>query len=313
MKKILTLLLLLCASSFILSVNAVEIKIEGRGTCPLTGYDIDYVRSQQDAKMNEKAHNSNIEALQTQQIKEASRQAETRKKQDKRLSDAVRTQVVSKAQERAREAAINILIDRTLGANASKKPEVMEKMADVLSQSSTYIIDENYTGEVQDNNYVAKAFLTVDETEFRTLVSDMGIAINTQEVRAHSIMIILDEFFAKFNYSIYFVFILNIILYSIFLSNVFWFFAKSGYNFILTIIESFVFVKIFNIICATISPIFSFNYDIANILSGSTITSLLDVSYVVVIIYMLLLVIVSYIALFYRYKDKESLVMSCEK
>ena len=124
---------------------------------------------------------------------------------------------------------------------------------------------------------------------------------------------ILDEFFAKFNYSIYFVFILNIILYSIFLSNVFWFFAKSGYNFILTIIESFVFVKIFNIICATISPIFSFNYDIANILSGSTITSLLDVSYVVVIIYMLLLVIVSYIALFYRYKDKESLVMSCEK
>ena len=50
MKKILTLLLLLCASSFILSANAVEIKIEGRGTCPLTGYDIDYVRSQQDAQ-----------------------------------------------------------------------------------------------------------------------------------------------------------------------------------------------------------------------------------------------------------------------
>ena len=124
---------------------------------------------------------------------------------------------------------------------------------------------------------------------------------------------VLDEFFAKFNYSIYFVFILNIILYSIFLSNVFWFFAKSGYNFILTIIESFVFVKIFNIICTTISPIFSFNYDIANVLSTSTITSLPEVSYVVVIIYMLLLVIVSYIALFYRYKDKESLVMSCEK
>ena len=125
---------------------------------------------------------------------------------------------------------------------------------------------------------------------------------------------VLDEFFAKFNYSIYFVFILNIILYSIFLSNVFWFFAKSGYNFILTIIESFVFVKIFNIICTTISPIFSFfNYDIANVLSTSIISNTLAVSQLVSIVYMLLLVISSYIALFYRYKDKESLVMSCEK
>ena len=124
---------------------------------------------------------------------------------------------------------------------------------------------------------------------------------------------VLDEFFAKFNYSIYFVFILNIILYSIFLSNVFWFFAKSGYNFILTIIESFVFVKILIIICATISPIFSFNYDIFNVLSTSIISNTLAVSQLVSIVYMLLLVISSYIALFYRYKDKESLVMSCEK
>ena len=196
MKKSLVLLFMLVACCISLSANAVEIKIEGRGVCPLTGYDMSYVRGQQDAKMSKKAHNSNIEAIQTQQIKEATRQAETRKKQDKRMDNAVRVQVVSKAQERAKEAAINILIDRTLGANASKKPEIMEKMADVLSQSSTYIIDENYTGEVQDNNYVARVFLTVDETEFRTLVSDMGIAINTQEVRAHSIMIILDEFFA---------------------------------------------------------------------------------------------------------------------
>lgn len=197
MKKILMSLLALVLSSYLYAAYAVEIKIEGKGVCPLTGYDINYVRSQQDAKMSKKARNSNVEALQTQQIKEASRQAETRKKQDKRLSDAVRTQVVTKAQELAKEAAISILIDRTLGANASKKPEVIDKMPEVLSQSSAYIIDENYTGEVQDSDYIAKAFLTVDETEFRTLLSDMGIALNTQAVRAHSIMIVLDEFFAR--------------------------------------------------------------------------------------------------------------------
>ena len=197
MKKLLTALLLMASCNICNIANAVEIKIEGQGSASLTGYDIKTVRAQQDTKMSKKAQNSNIEALQTQQIKEASRQAETRKKQDQRLSNAVRTAVVTEAQENALKAGINILIDRTLGANASKKPEVQEKFNKILSQSSIYIIDQNFTGEIKDNNYVAKAYLTIDETEFRTLLSDMGIAINTQAVRAHSIMLVLDEFFAR--------------------------------------------------------------------------------------------------------------------
>ena len=196
MKKSFILLLL---SLFLVSLaaNAVEIKIEGKGYAPLTGYNIKYVRNQQNTKMNKKAEKSNFEVLQNQQIKEASRQAETRKKQDERLNNAVRRQVIVEAQDNALKNAINILIDRTLGAGASKKPEVAEKFEDILSQSGTYIVDQKYTGELDDNNYVAKVSLTVDETEFRTLISDMGIAINTQTVRAHSIMLVLDEFFAR--------------------------------------------------------------------------------------------------------------------
>lgn len=197
MKKILVLLAVFIVGFFDCSVSAVEIKIEGKGSAPLTGYDIKAVRSMQDSKMDKKSKNSDFEVLQTQQIKEASRQAETRKKQDERLSNAVRRQVVSEAQDNALKSGISILIDRTLGANASKKPEIQEKFDEILSQSSTYIVDQNFTGEVIDNNYVAKAFLTVDETEFRTLLSDMGVAINTQAVRAHSIMIVMDEFFAR--------------------------------------------------------------------------------------------------------------------
>ncbi len=197
MKKFLVFLAILLIGTSNCFVNAVEIKIEGKGYAQLTGYDIKEVRKQQDTKMNKKAKNSDLEVLQTQQIKEASRQAETRKKQDERLSNAVRRAVVTEAQENALKAGINILIDRTLGANASKKPEIQEKFDEIMSQSSTFILDQNYTGEIEDNNYVAKAYLTIDETEFRTLLSDLGVALNTQEVRSHSIMIVLDEFFAR--------------------------------------------------------------------------------------------------------------------
>lgn len=196
MKKILIILMLCISACFSNIANAVEINVEGKGYASLTGYDIKAVRNMQDSKMNEKARNSNFEVLQTQQIKEAARQAETRKKQDKRMSNAVRRAVVVEAQDNAKRNAITILVDRTLGANASKNPKVMEKFNDLLSQSSTYILNQNFGGEIEDNNYVATAYLTVDETAFRTLLSDLGIALNTQKTRQSSILLVLDEFFA---------------------------------------------------------------------------------------------------------------------
>ena len=197
MKKFLILLLLFIFSGLFISVNAVEIKIQGKGYALLTGYDIKDVRSKQDRKMKSKANNSDFEVLQTQQIKEAARQAETRKKQDKRMENAVRTAIVTEAQNNALKAALNILIDRTLGANASQNLIVVEKFDDILSQADTYIIDESYNGEIEDNYYVAHLYLTIDETEFRNLLSDLGVAINTQTTRTNSIMVILDEFFAR--------------------------------------------------------------------------------------------------------------------
>lgn len=197
MKKFLILLLLFIFSGLFISANAVEIKIQGKGYALLTGYDIKDVRSKQDRKMKSKANNSDFEVLQTQQIKEAARQAETRKKQDKRMENAVRTAIVTEAQNNALKAALNILIDRTLGANASQNLIVVEKFDDILSQADTYIIDESYNGEIEDNYYVAHLYLTIDETEFRNLLSDLGVAINTQTTRTNSIMVILDEFFAR--------------------------------------------------------------------------------------------------------------------
>lgn len=147
--------------------------------------------------MDKKSKLTNIEALQNQQINEAIRQAKIRKKQDEKLSAASRAAVVEEAQQNALQAGIKLLVDRTLGASASNKPEVQEKFEDIISQSSTYILDEDYQGEVIDSDYVARAYLTIDETAFRELLSDLGVAINTANIRSNTIMIILDEFFTR--------------------------------------------------------------------------------------------------------------------
>lgn len=194
MRKILAALLLLFLGT---CAFAVEIKIEGKGKASLVGYNIKEVRNKQDKHMDKKAKNSHIEALQNQQINEAIRQANQRKKQDEKLNSATRGAVVEEAQQNALESGIKILVDRTLGAGASEKAEVKEKFKDIVSQSSTYILDEDYSGEVIDSDYVAKAYLTIDETAFRELISDLGIAINTANIRSNTIMIILDEFFTR--------------------------------------------------------------------------------------------------------------------
>lgn len=196
MKKILNTLLLIIVLGLFYGANAVEIKIEGKGVIPLTGYNISEIRSVQDIKKSGN-NGGNIEFVQNKQINNAVKQAETRKKQDSKMSDAVRRQVVDKAQSQARANAINLLIDRTLGSNASKDPRVQEKFEDIVSQSSTYILNENYGGDMEDQNYVAKAYLVVDETAFRELLSDMGVALNTAKTRASGILIVMDEFFAQ--------------------------------------------------------------------------------------------------------------------
>lgn len=196
MKKFLSIFVSLnfIICSFCIPANAVETVVEGRGIAALTGYDIGSTRAQENEYMAGKAHNSKTEFMHTQQIKEASRQAEKRKKEDKRMSQTVRSAVVTVARERADLDAMNILIKRTLGVDALNNSEIKSKLSELCSQVNTFA-NKTYTGEVIDNNYVAKVKMTVDDAEFRELVSDLGIAINTAQVRSHSIMIVMDEFF----------------------------------------------------------------------------------------------------------------------
>ena len=197
MKKILVLLLCFITFGFISSVFAVETQVDGKGYASLTGYDVKGVRKSQDEKTEAKSKKAKSEIIQNAQFNSAIKQAEKRGKQDTKLDSVVRKQVVREAQDNAIKSALNTLLDRVLGAGASKKPEVQDKMEEIFEQIGVYLLDEQYDGEVKDNQYISYAHLTIDETEFRSLISDLGIAINTQNVRAHSILVIVDEFFAK--------------------------------------------------------------------------------------------------------------------
>jgi len=181
----------------ILQLYAVEIKVVGTGKVPVTSYDIAGVRESQNKKVSAKSQKDKhkSEKKSDKNIKKVIEQSNKRASQDEDLADNVRVAVIKKAQKKAVSNAMNILIDRVLGANASKNPKVIEKIDEINSQSDIFIIDQDFTGEIIDNDYVAKATLVVDETSFREIISDMGVAINTQKVRQKAILIVLDEFF----------------------------------------------------------------------------------------------------------------------
>lgn len=190
---LLSSILLLTASQLL----AVEIKVQGTGKSSITGFDMESARSIQDKKANKLSHKNQSEAKSDKQIKKAIKQADKRKAQDAALSGSVRMAVVKEAQQNAVGSALNILLDRILGAGASKDANVRNKLDDIASQEDVYVLDKQFTGDVQNTDYIAKVTLTVDETAFRELVSDMGIALNTQKIRQSAILVVMDEFFAE--------------------------------------------------------------------------------------------------------------------
>ena len=197
MKKFLSFLI---TSLLLLTANqifAVEIKVQGTGKASIINFDVSAARAQQDEKANKASNKNQSESKSNKQIKQAIKQADKRKKQDTELRGSIRTAVVKEAQKNALQNAINILLDRTLGAGANKDASVRNKLDEIYSQEDVYVLDKQFAGDVLDSDYIAKVSLTVDETAFRELISDMGIALNTQKVRQSAILVVMDEFFAE--------------------------------------------------------------------------------------------------------------------
>ncbi len=199
MKRIvlLTLFIGIIFNLLVMNVYASEKTVQGRGVASLTGYDIESTRLQEDDYMKKKSYNSKTELMHTQQIKEASRQAEKRKSQDKRLSGTIRTSVITLARNRADKNAIDSLVNDILGEDAIKNPKVATKMNEIYSQIDVLALNKTYKGEVIDNNYIATVIMVVDENALRKRISNLGIALHMRDVKAQNILIVLGEYFTS--------------------------------------------------------------------------------------------------------------------
>ncbi len=101
--------------------------------------------------------------------------------------------VRSAAMKQAKRSAVTSAVDKVLGPGASKDPRIAAKLDEIAAQiPDEAVIDSR--GSAVAGNYEATITLALDDKEFRTLLSDAGVAVNTAAVRAQSILVVMDEF-----------------------------------------------------------------------------------------------------------------------
>ncbi len=101
--------------------------------------------------------------------------------------------VRARALVEAKRKAVITAIDKVLGPNASKDPRVAAKVEAIADQVPDDRIVDQKGGRAGDA-YELAITMVLDDKEFRTLLSDAGVAVNTAAVRASSILAVMDEF-----------------------------------------------------------------------------------------------------------------------
>ncbi|MBL0276416.1 MAG: hypothetical protein IPQ24_10040 [Anaeromyxobacter sp.] len=101
--------------------------------------------------------------------------------------------VKAAATRQARASALAAAVDKVLGPSASRDPKVAGKLGEALDQiQEGQFVDTRSSAAA--GTYEMTVTLVVDDKEFRTLLSDLGIAVNTAAVRGFSILAVMDEF-----------------------------------------------------------------------------------------------------------------------
>lgn len=107
-------------------------------------------------------------------------------------TQSIRANATKEAKRRATIAAIN----RVLGADAASRPDVARKVDDIIGQiSDSQIVDTS--SQTVDGQFQVTVSLALDDKVFRKLLSDNGVAINTDIVRSNSILAVMDEYWTK--------------------------------------------------------------------------------------------------------------------
>ncbi len=106
-------------------------------------------------------------------------------------------QVQLEAQKAATKNAINVAVDRIMGAGMSKDPKVRDKLDYLASQLDTYRIKQVDTPRREGDNYVISTLLIVDDAKFRKIIADAGIASGASTARSAAVLTVMDEFFTS--------------------------------------------------------------------------------------------------------------------
>jgi hypothetical protein len=101
------------------------------------------------------------------------------------------------AEKAAKAKALSAAIDKVLGVNSSSKPEIKA----VFDQIAEQIPEEAWSGTSQkaigDSEFEYSVNFVMDEKDFRTLLSDLGVALSTATNRSFAILAIVDEFVSR--------------------------------------------------------------------------------------------------------------------
>jgi hypothetical protein len=97
------------------------------------------------------------------------------------------------ATKAAKRQAVIAGLNRIIGPEASSEQKVLSKIQAIVDQINDSLIVESKGARV-GNDYEMTVKLIIDDKEFRSLISDAGIAANTSAVRSYAILAVMDEF-----------------------------------------------------------------------------------------------------------------------
>jgi hypothetical protein len=93
----------------------------------------------------------------------------------------------------AKRAAIIAAVNKINGPSASNDPKVLEAIEKMVIQVGDDKISDQKNSRDSANNFVTRVTLIMDESEFRTLLQDQGIASTVN--RNFPILVVMNEFF----------------------------------------------------------------------------------------------------------------------
>lgn len=102
-------------------------------------------------------------------------------------------QIRALATHEAKRRAVIAAVDQMLGADASARPEVAQKIDQIVEQVSDASFSDVSSQAVGDHFEVSLS-LALDDKSFRELLSDKGVAVNTATARSYSILAVMDEY-----------------------------------------------------------------------------------------------------------------------